>query len=469
MDLYVQIFFSTLALAFSILHGVLYLYNPRLRSNLYFAIFLLLYALNIFFDYQASFATNLESTYLFLRIHRTVMALNPIFALLFIYSGFEFKIPKQFWFITVGSIVLGGAAVIEPIHNFLYIQYFQIVVLIEAIRVFVQAISAKKDGSRLITTGFSILFLFSAYDLLLDIGWMQPLYDINNGYPFGFMILILSISIYLAKNFAQINQRIVEQEIKAREMEINERLLKAEDARKTKELDEARMIQLSMLPQCIPDFKGFDICFDMRTASEVGGDYYDYQVTTDGELIIALGDATGHGMRAGLMVSIMKSLFITHAQKMGITDFFQEVTWTIKQMNLNNLYMSLMLVKIKDGLITVSSAGMPPLYIHRSESKQIEEFVIKGMPLGAFNDFSYQTMEIKLKPEDTLLLMSDGFPELFNDKDETLDEDKIKEIFAMHAHKPANEIIKQLFLAGDDWRKGRSLHDDITFVVCKMK
>jgi sigma-B regulation protein RsbU (phosphoserine phosphatase) len=63
------------------------------------------------------------------------------------------------------------------------------------------------------------------------------------------------------------------------------------DARISKELEEARKIQLSILPECLPGIKGLDICFDMRTASEVGGDYYDYQIAADGEIIIALGDA----------------------------------------------------------------------------------------------------------------------------------------------------------------------------------
>lgn len=469
MDLYQQIFFSTLAVAFSILHGFLYFYNPRLKSNLYFAIFLLLYAFNIFFDFQSSFVSDPATELILIRIHRAVMPFISIFTLLFLYSVFDFKVSRQFWLLSASLIIAGGLAVYKPNDNFIYILLLQFVILIEALRIFIKAIHEKKDAARSIVTGFLFMFLFSGYDLMLDLNLMQPVLNINNGYPFGFGLLIISISMYLAKNYAKINQTVLEQKIKTQEMEINERLLKAENARKSIELEEARKIQLSMLPHCLPDLKGLDICFDMRTASEVGGDYYDYLMTDEGELIIAIGDATGHGMRAGLMVSIIKSLFITHAQNMGITDFFQKATWTIKQMNLNNLFMSLMLVKLKEGHITFSSAGMPPLYIYRVESNQIEELVVKGMPLGAFDSFSYQTIETDLNPGDTFLLMSDGFPELFNDKNEILDNERTKELFAKVAVKPANDIVNHLFAAGDEWRNGRSIQDDITFVVCKSK
>jgi len=469
MELYQQIFFSTLAFAFALLHGFLYYFNPRSKSNLYFALFLFVYGLNIFFDFQSLLTSDPDAEFIFIRIHRAVMPFTSVFALLFLYSVFDYKTARQFWFISAALIAAGAFAVYKPIDNFSYLVLLQFVVFIEVVRVLFRAVSEKKDAASSIVTGFSLMFLFSAYDQMLDLHLIQPVFHITNGYPFGFGLLIISISIYLARNFAGINQKVLEQEIKAREMDINERLLKAENERKTIELEEARKIQLSMLPPCNPDFEGFDICFEMRTASEVGGDYYDYQMNGDGELIIALGDATGHGMRAGLMVAIIKSLFITHARHMEITDFFQKATWTIRQMKFTNLYMSLMLVKLKGGHLTVSSAGMPPLYINRNDSNQIEEFVVKGMPLGAFDSFSYQTLETDLNPGDTFLLMSDGLPELFNEKNEMLDNDRVKEIFAEYVKKPANDIVGALFAAGDEWRQGRNIKDDITLVVCKRK
>jgi serine phosphatase RsbU (regulator of sigma subunit) len=193
---------------------------------------------------------------------------------------------------------------------------------------------------------------------------MRPVFEVSNGYPFGFLFLIISMSIYLARDFAKTNERILEQERQAKELEMQRRLLEAEDARKSKELEEARQLQLSMLPKCVTEIPGLDICFHMETATEVGGDYYDYSIAKEGTLTIAIGDATGHGMKAGIMVSIIKSLFITEASRSDIPSFFKKCSQSLKQMRLGNLYMAMMLVKIKGHELTASSAGMPPIYIY---------------------------------------------------------------------------------------------------------
>ena len=273
-----QIFFTTLAFTFGLLHLVLYLYSRRSKSNLYFALFAFLFAANIFFDFQATLSSSnpgAELTYL--RIHRAVMPYNAIFALLFFYSLFKFKIPRQFWAITIGLMVTGFFSVLNPVDNFIYVQLFQITVLAESVRVILRGMRSQIEGAWIIGFGFFMLLLFSSYDSLLDLNLMHPIYEVTNGYPFGFLFLIISMSIYLARDFAKANERIIEQERQAREHEMKRRLLEVEDARKSKELEEARQLQLSMLPKCVTEIPGLDICLHMEPASEVGGDYYDYQ------------------------------------------------------------------------------------------------------------------------------------------------------------------------------------------------
>jgi len=469
MFLYQQIFFSTVAVSFGILHLILFLYNRRFKSNLFFAIFLFLYALNIFFDYQASLLTPDQGAFLYLRLHRAVMPYNSVFALLFLYYAFDFNIPKYFWLIVAALAITGFFAVLNPINNFEYVQIPLVIATIEAFRILIYAIKNKKYGAWIIATGFFLLFLFSTYDLLLDLGLMEPFREITNGYPLGFLCLIIFASIYLARDFARANMMILIKEREAKEMEIAQRVLEAEDNRKTKELNEARELQLSLLPQCITNLKNYEFCFDMRPATEVGGDYYDYFISENNELSIVIGDATDHGMKAGMMVAIIKSLFLTHINNMEIKNFLNSCSRTIKQMKLKNLYMALMLVKINGHNLKMASAGIPPLMVYRKKTNTVEKYKIKGMPLGAVESYPYETVDIELESGDTVVLMTDGLPELFNKDKEPFGEERLKEIILQNAGEPVNEIVNKLFLAGEEWRKENKQNDDITLVAFRLK
>ncbi len=99
-----------------------------------------------------------------------------------------------------------------------------------------------------------------------------------------------------------------ESELRTLAAEAQVRAIEAENARKSQELDGARRLQLSMLPQQMPDDPSLEMAVVMRTATEVGGDYYDFRRLDDGRLVIAVGDATDHGLKAGTIVSVTKGL-----------------------------------------------------------------------------------------------------------------------------------------------------------------
>jgi serine phosphatase RsbU (regulator of sigma subunit) len=245
--------------------------------------------------------------------------------------------------------------------------------------------------------------------------------------------------------------------------------LETESLRKTKELEDARQIQLAMLPPCVDNIFDLNTCFEMRTAAEVGGDYYDYKISDDGSLTLVLGDATGHGMKAGILVAVIKSLFTNFKSDMDFNTFLNHSSNTIKSMRLGSLYMSLLLLKYKEGEICFTAAGMPPLFIYRSAKKEIEKLTVKGMPLGAFESFNYTEAKTKLYPGDTAFLMTDGYPELFNSQNETLDYKRVSEILCSVDKSSAAGIINQLFAEGDKWRGDKPQQDDITFIVFKRE
>jgi len=291
-------------------------------------------------------------------------------------------------------------------------------------------------------------------------------------YGFIFIGLIFGVDRFQRRRLltkAKERMKMQEAEHRAEAAELQARAVQAENDRKSKELEEARQLQLSMLPKELPQIPNLDIAVYMKTATEVGGDYYDFNVSIDGTLTVVLGDATGHGMKAGTMVTAAKSLFNSYAPNLDILYTFQEMTRCIKQMNMNNLSMCLTMLKIHGNKMTMSSAGMPPVYIFKNDVKNVEEHLMKGMPLGTMTKFPYELKKTKLGKGDTILLMSDGLPELQNDKNEMYGYDRTKTEFHSAGRKEPEEIVDHLMKAASQWVDGKDPDDDVTFVVIKIK
>ncbi len=244
---------------------------------------------------------------------------------------------------------------------------------------------------------------------------------------------------------------------------------KAENQRRAQELEEARQLQLSMLPQKIPQLSDLELAVYMKPATEVGGDYYDFHLGEDGVLTVALGDATGHGLKAGTMVTAMKSLFMTLGHESDLARIFQQSNQALKRMNLRQIYMTLLFVRINGPRLSICGAGMPPVLIHRAATQQVEEFDLKGMPLGSVPDFPYELRELALAPGDVILLMSDGFTERFNPHGEILGYEQARKVLAEVAPQSPQDIIQRFVQAGDAWANGSPQNDDVTFVVVKVK
>ncbi|MCH7773797.1 MAG: SpoIIE family protein phosphatase, partial [Bacteroidetes bacterium] len=251
--------------------------------------------------------------------------------------------------------------------------------------------------------------------------------------------------------------------------EAQNKIIQAENERKTKELEEARQLQIALLPKELPNLPNLDIAVYMQTATEVGGDYYDFHTWEDGALTAVIGDATGHGMKAGTMVTITKSLFDSLASRENILETFDIISKVIKGMKIRQLSMCLMMLKIKDDKLFLSSAAMSPVLIYQKKNQAVEEILVKGMPLGAMHNFPYAVRENHLDKGDTILLMSDGLPELMNDNNEMYGYDRTKTEFHNVGEKEPEEIVDHLKNSASQWVNGKEPDDDVTFVVIMVK
>ncbi len=265
--------------------------------------------------------------------------------------------------------------------------------------------------------------------------------------------------------------RVEQVELRARAAEAQAKVIEVEHRRKTHELEEARKLQLSLLPKTLPSVPDLEIAVYMNTATEVGGDYYDFYPGDDGSFTVAVGDATGHGLKAGTMVTIIKSLFMSQRVllKQDIPTFLHQASGAVKGMRLGNLFMALTILRIEDNEITMGAGGMPPLYHFLARDGKVVPRLIKAPPLGAFRSFYYRREVFQWEPGDVLLLLSDGLPESFDQEERMFGYGRVGELLAEVGGESPETIIRHLVDGANDWLHNKPQDDDITFVVLKKK
>jgi serine phosphatase RsbU (regulator of sigma subunit) len=395
------------------------------------------------------------------------------------------KLPKR-------SLLYLGIAVILIINGFIFpigkytgsanYVYFGLI-MIESIISILSGPKTNQKGTWLITCGFIAVNFFIIYQILIDYGFTTSPVTGNQVFVYGMLGLAISMSLFLSYNFSYINKNLekqlenvrllsenaLENEKTTHKLELERKIIEVEHDRKTKELDSARDLQLSLLPKDIPVINNLDIACSMKTATEVGGDYYDFNLSEDNKLTVVIGDATGHGLKAGNMVITAKGLFNVLSDKDDLSEILSVSNNAIKKMNLNMLTMCLAMLRINNNKIEYSSAGMPPLLIFRKRTNEVEQFILKAMPLGAFSDFPYNNLYTTVEKDDIIIMMSDGLTEQFNAEKEVYGMDRLVKSIIEYSGQSAEEIIKYLFNENNEWAGDSQLTDDVTLIVIKVK
>ncbi len=278
----------------------------------------------------------------------------------------------------------------------------------------------------------------------------------------------------MAEDLSVNQQKLLEQERARKAQELQQALLSVEYERKSVELEDARRFQLSMLPKEVPHHPAYDVAVFTRTATEVGGDYYDFHLAGDA-LSVTIGDATGHGAKAGTMVTVIKTLFSGYggtSSSPAPAEFLAEAAETIKRMDLGRMAMALSVscfdIRFDARTLTVASAGMPPVFVHRAAADTVEEIALEATPLGTFGS-DYPQTSVSLQAGDTVLFLSDGFPELMNDAAQQLGYAGALDAFATAAKAAsARDVIAALEGVARQWHGEAPPNDDVTFVVVRV-
>lgn len=244
-------------------------------------------------------------------------------------------------------------------------------------------------------------------------------------------------------------------------------LMEADHARKTRELEEARELQLSMLPKAPPECCGMGFAYALHTATEVGGDTYDYRTLPDGGLLLTFGDATGHGLQAGLMVTAVKALFQTVPTELPLPRALQHISDGIRSLHMPRMAMALTLLRLEGDDLTFADAGMPPVLHYRAAEDRVEAHRTSGPPLGQLKHFDYAEGCLTMAPGDVVLLASDGFPECLDPEDRMLGYDLMAPLFQRHKHLGPEALCEALRAEAAVWAKGRPWADDLSFLVIR--
>jgi len=180
------------------------------------------------------------------------------------------------------------------------------------------------------------------------------------------------------------------------------------------ELRIARNIQMSMLPDDFPERPDFDIYASIDPAREVGGDLYDFFVRDD-QLFFCIGDVSGKGVPGALFMTVTKSLFRAYSSDECMPDrIVSQMNHNLSENNHQHMFVTLFVgvLDLSSGLLRYCNAGHEaPVIIHREVSLLP---VNRIFPVGAVRNTSYQTQEVIIEPQTTILLYTDGLNEAFN-------------------------------------------------------
>jgi serine phosphatase RsbU (regulator of sigma subunit) len=479
-----QMVFTSIPLILFMLHIFLYAFYRKQNQNLFYAISLLGFAGLTYFNYQKYIETDPGLIILYYQLNTVMFNVAVFFGLLTAYSMRSDKLPKRWIIFLIISSIIMFLRILFPVAAVMgYISYgFLIIVMIDIGILFRKGSEKAQKGLWMIGVGFVLLGLFVIWQILIDYSIVSSFLNINQIWVFGMLSFAIAMSVFLSYNFSLINRNLELQIIKVKELsekaiqqekiaaklELERKLIDIEHEKKSKELESARELQLSLLPKSIPKINNLDISCYMTTATEVGGDYYDFFISDDNVLTTVIGDATGHGLKAGNMVIVTKGLLNILSAKNDLVDILNNANHAIKKMNLSLLNMGLSILRLNRDKLVFSSAGMPPLLIYKRNSNTVEQFILKTMPLGAFYNFPYQKTETVVSRGDVILLCSDGLTELFNSKKEIFGFERVQELLVESADGTAEEIINFIIDRSKKWIGDYPLEDDLTAVIIKI-
>ncbi|MEA2558585.1 MAG: phosphoserine phosphatase RsbU/P [Acidobacteriota bacterium] len=232
------------------------------------------------------------------------------------------------------------------------------------------------------------------------------------------------------------------------------------------ELEVARELQEDLLPHDVPPIPGYDFAHSYRTANEVGGDYYDLTPLPDGRVALLVGDASGHGMAAGLVMAIANATLKTALDLDPSPErVIRLLNRTLCRTGTNRTFMTIFYALLDPGTgeMEYVCAGHPFPLLRRADGT-IEELGCGGLPLGMREPLDLCSESVVLEPGDLLLLYTDGLAEALDTKgSEAFGYPRITAL--TRAGGSPHAVHERILRAFDSHVGDEPLRDDLTLLI----
>lgn len=244
-----------------------------------------------------------------------------------------------------------------------------------------------------------------------------------------------------------------------------------ERERLEREMHLAAQIQRQILPKGAPAVPGFQLVGWNRPARQVGGDYYDLLALPDGRVELVVGDVSGKGIPAALMVSTLHSALRLLLDQAGFgPSLLERLNRHILESSAANKFITLLIAELEPwtGLLRYLNAGHNPGFLVR-ENGRVEELSSGGVPLGLLPNSRYQPRELLIEPGDIVCLYSDGITEAESIDEEEFGAERLIGILRKHKGFTLQEVLETLQGAVTRFAVGRPQYDDQTVVLLRRE
>jgi serine phosphatase RsbU (regulator of sigma subunit) len=246
-----------------------------------------------------------------------------------------------------------------------------------------------------------------------------------------------------------------------------------ERLRMREEIEYARKIQLSMLPQGGPEVDWLDFAAASLPATEVGGDYYEFFPSGDSRMVLVIGDVAGHGLASGLLLSGVRScLYLLEEDLTSPLRVMERLNHMVRRTTDKRTYVTLLCAVLDRGedTLTVVSAGHPPVLHYDPRSRSFDEVGKGAPPLGTFLESEYKVVRRPLMSGDLLVFYTDGLVEARNAGGQEYGDARLQRAVARAADSRTARQVRDAIL-GDlsNFKGDQEQADDLTVVVVRLR